>query len=347
MSPDRSVSGRATDAIPRNQGRQAPLAKPPPAGHRAAMTIPVIDLATEPDLPAAFARAYGTLGFGYVTGHGIDPALVEAVFDANRRFHALPLAEKRTVELDTNHRGYIPIDSSTDVNSTLAEVTKPNQSESFMMMREDAAHDPAVFLSGPNQWPALPGFRDTLEAYNAALTALARRLIRIALAATGAQPTAQETALRAFDTPTTWLRLLHYPPTPPGSPDDLYGSAPHTDFGALTLLAQDDVGGLQVMTPDGNWLDAPPMPGAFVVNVGDMLHRMSNGQLRSTPHRVINRSGRERYSVPFFFDPHVGTIVAPLAGTGAPRFEPVDFGDFLRAELGAAYEHHKSLDATS
>jgi isopenicillin N synthase-like dioxygenase len=304
--------------------------------------IPIIDLAREPDLPAAFARVYGEVGFGYITGHGIDPALRAAVFDANRRFHAQPLAQKMRVALDANHRGFIPINTSTDVNSTLAEVTKPNQSESFMMMREDAAPQPGAFLSGPNQWPDLDGFRTAVEAYNTAMGALAHRLMQAALAATGADAAARADTLRAFDPPTTWLRLLHYPPTPPASPDDLYGSAPHTDFGCLTILAQDDVGGLQVMTDAGDWIEAPPIPDAFVVNVGDMLHRMSNGALRSTPHRVINRSGRERYSVPFFYDPHVSTIVAPLPGTGKPQFDPIHFGDYLCAELGAAYDRHKS-----
>ena len=303
--------------------------------------IPIIDLAREPDLPAAFARVYGEVGFGYITGHGIDPALRAAVFDANRRFHAQPLAQKMRVALDANHRGFIPINTSTDVNSTLAEVTKPNQSESFMMMREDDAHDPAIFLSGPNQWPDLPGFRATLTAYHAAMSALGHRLMRIALTATGAGASAQADAMLWFETPTTWLRLLHYPPAPPSRPDDLYGSAPHCDFGALTLLATDDVGGLQVLSPDGDWLDVPPRADAFVVNVGDMLHALSNGRLRSTPHQVINRSGRERYSVPFFFDPHVSATIAPLPGTGAAQFAPVDFGEFLRAELGAAYDHHK------
>ena len=148
--------------------------------------------------------------------------------------------------------------------------------------------------------------------------------------------------LNAFDPATIWLRLLHYPPLPEKSPSDLYGSAPHTDFGCLTLLAQDDVGGLQVKTPDGQWLDAPKIENSFIVNVGDMLHRMTNGILKSTPHRVINRSGRERYSCPFFFDPHVSTTIAPLPGTGDAIFHPVNFGDFLRQELGAAYNQHKS-----
>lgn len=302
--------------------------------------IPVIRLGnrSDADLAQEFLTAYGQTGFGYIEDHGVDPALREAVFDASRRFHALPLEDKLKIRVNRSHRGYIPINTSTDVNSTLAEVTKPNQSASFMMMREDAVADPDIYLSGPNQWPELAGFREALEAYVTAMSDLGRRLMRIALHATGAT---DHTVMAAFDTPTIWLRLLHYPPTPATSPDDLYGSAPHTDFGCLTLLAQDDVGGLQVRTPAGNWVDAPYRPGALVVNVGDMLHRMSNGRLLSTPHRVINRSGRERYSVPFFFDPHVNTVIEPLPGTGDPAHTPQKFADFLRSELEASYDAHK------
>jgi len=303
--------------------------------------IPVIDLGAGADdarLARQFRDAYGTTGFGYITGHGIDPALIDAVFEASHQFHALPLADKMRNAVDRNHRGYIPINASTDVRSTLADVTKPNQSASFMMMREDAVADPDVYLSGPNQWPDLPGFRETLNNYHDAMCRLGLRLMKIALRA--AEVT-DFSILSAFDPPTTWLRLLHYPPRPDSSPADLYGSAPHTDFGALTLLVQDDVGGLQVRTPAGEWVNVPRLPGSFVVNVGDMLHRMSNGRLLSTPHRVINVSGRERYSCPFFFDPHVNTVIRPLPGTGAPRFEPQKFADFLRAELGASYQAHK------
>ncbi len=304
--------------------------------------IPVIRLGDRPDseIAADFRAAYGTTGFGYVQDHGVDPALIEAVFDASARFHALPLEAKMQVAVDRSHRGYIPINSSTDVNSTLADVTKPNQSASFMMMREDAAADPATYLSGPNQWPDLEGFRPALEAYSAAMCDLGRRLMSIALQAAEITDTS---ILSAFGTPTTWLRLLHYPPQPATSAGDLYGSAPHTDFGCLTLLVQDDVGGLQVKTPAGHWVDVPKRDGTFVVNVGDMLNRMSNGRLLSTPHRVINRSGRERYSCPFFYDPHVQTVIEPLPGTGSPLFEPQIFGDFLRGELEAAYEAHKPV----
>lgn len=302
--------------------------------------IPVIRLGQRPDaeIAADFRTAYGTTGFGYITEHGIDPDLIAALFDASRRFHALPMERKMAVAVDRSHRGYIPINTSTDVNSTLTTVTKPNQSASFMMMREDKVAQPEEYLSGPNRWPELEGFREVLEAYAGAMTTLGNRLMKIALQA--AEVT-DISVIRAFDIPTIWLRLLHYPPQPAASPEDLYGSAPHTDFSCLTLLVQDDVGGLQVKTPAGNWVDVPRLPGSIVVNVGDMLHRMSNGRLLSTPHRVINRSGRERYSCPFFYDPHVNTVIKPLPGTGAPKFPPLKFADFLRSELEAAYDAHK------
>jgi isopenicillin N synthase-like dioxygenase len=316
--------------------------------------IPVIDLAplNNPEgvgvdrLCDDILTAYGTVGFGYLINHGIDPALIEGVFDASARFHAMPRAAKMQVELNELHRGFISINTSTDRNSKLARVTKPNQSESFMMMREAGPDDADIragaYLAGPNQWPeGLAGFREAVSAYHDALSALAGGLVRVIARGLGAD---EAVFAEAFDPPTTWLRLLHYPPQPPFSPEDLYGSAPHTDFGCITLLAQDGVGGLQVKTPAGAWVDAPPLPGSFVMNVGDMLHRWSNGRLLSTPHRVINRSGRERYSCPFFYDPNVATGIVPLQSclgpANPPRFAPLVFGEFLRAELKAGYQLH-------
>ncbi|WP_420863119.1 isopenicillin N synthase family dioxygenase [Algirhabdus cladophorae] len=303
--------------------------------------VSVIDLRmSHNQVVADFSHAYSTSGFGYIIGHNIPGTVFAKVFEASKRFHALPMAQKMAVAVDANHRGYIPINTSTDVTSTLAKVTKPNQSASFMMMREDAVHDPSIYLSGPNQWPDLAGFRTALQSYNDAMTRLARHLLAIAFEAAGMTDPA---AMQMFDTPTTWLRLLHYPPQPAQSADDLYGSAPHTDFGGLTLLAQDDVGGLQVQTPEGAWIDVPKIDGSLVVNVGDMLHRLSNGKLKSTPHRVINRSGRERYSCPFFFDPHVTAEIVPMTAEPA-KFAPLTYGTFLRSQLEASYEAHQ--DAT-
>jgi len=306
--------------------------------------LPVIDLAST-DVVENFRAAYTDVGFAYLTGHDIPQALIDDVFAAAVEFHSLPLAAKLEVELNENHRGFIPINTSTDRKSTLANVRKPNQSESFMMMREAAADDPDVlsgaYLAGANQWPALAGFRDRVVAYEQAMVQLAQRLTELVAVVVG---DTDRLVPRSFERPTTWLRLLHYPSQPPSTPDDVYGSAPHTDFGFITLLAQDDVGGLQVKSPDGAWIDAPPRAGTFVMNVGQMLHQWSNGALRATPHRVINRSGRERYSVPFFFDPNVATVIAPLASCiddhNPQRFEPVVFGEYLRAELRAGYQRH-------
>ncbi len=310
--------------------------------------IPVVDLAALDgvDLGERLVEVYGSVGFGYVVGHGVPDVLVAEVFEQSRRFHALPAAMKAAVELNSLHRGYIPIDASTDVTSPLATVTRPNQSESFMMMREAGPDDPAVlaghYLAGPNQWPDLPGFREVLEAYHAALVALSQRLVEALAAALG---DTDGVVARSFRPPTTWLRLLRYPPRPPDAPADLFGSAPHIDFGGITVLAQDERGGLQVATPDARWVDAPPLPGSFVVNVGTMLHRWSNGRLFATPHRVINTSGAERYSVPFFYDPDVTARIEPLpCCTGPDRpamFEPLVFGDFVRRELESGYRHHQ------
>ena len=302
--------------------------------------IPVISVA-ELDIRSErigqeIVDAYSTLGFAYVVEHPIDPALLADVFDMSRRFHALPESQKRAIELNTFHRGYVPFAASTDRTSTLGEAKKPNLSESFLMLRELPEDHPdvrdGIYLAGPNQWPTEPAaFQGVITEYNSAMASFALQLIS---AIDGALD-ADGQISRWFEEPTTWLRLLHYPPQDPTAPKDEYGSAPHTDFGAITLLAQDDVGGLSVSTPEGSWADVPPLPGAFVMNVGDVLHRWSGGRLISTPHRVTNRSGKERYSIPFFFDP---SMRAPLDLDGASN---TTFGDYVRHHLEGSYEHHQ------
>ena len=310
------------------------------------MQIPKIDISEieykefSRTLLQDFFSAYNEYGFGYIINHGIEKTLIEQLFQVSKQFHSQPLSEKMRVALDHNHRGYIAINTSTDVNSKLADVKKPNQSESFMMMREDKSELPDVYLSGPNQWPKLENFKEVLEKYTCNMTKLGRNLMRLALLSSGVKDLS---VMQSLDTPTIWLRLLHYPPISKNSPSDLYGSAPHTDFGCLTILAQDEIGGLQVQTREGEWIDVPKLEGSFVVNVGDMLSRYTNGLLRSTPHRVINKSEKERFSCPFFFDPHTNAVVQPLKGTGKPKFSPINFGEFLREELEASYEKHKKV----
>ena len=320
--------------------------------------IPIIDIAEidQIDGPGIesivrqIRKAYGTAGFAYIVNHGVGPLLIENLFQNSVEFHSLPYEEKMKIELNELHRGFIPINTSTDKNSKLAVITKPNQSESFIMMREANRNDPAVqmgdFLAGPNLWPEkLPQFRKTMISYFDELTHLCHKICRtIALALR----TDVEAFAAEFAPPTTFLRLLHYPPQSPDSPCDLYGSAPHRDFGCITILAQDETGGLQLRNSQGNWINAPFVKDSFVMNFGDMLHRWSNGLFISTPHRVINSSGKERYSCPFFFEPNINAKVSPLPCCITPdnpqQFESIVYGEFLRTELQSGYNRHALTD---
>jgi isopenicillin N synthase-like dioxygenase len=309
------------------------------------VSIPVIDLESA-DVAIDFRRSYADVGFAYLEGHGVDQGLVDEAFAASRRFHALPLEEKLALRVNEFHRGYMPFAESKIVSSSIQKATKANLSESLMVMHEVDPTDSgrrADPLAGPNQWPSLPGFREAVTAYEQALYGLAQRLLAVFQAALGVEG---GTLQDSFAHPTTFLRLLHYPPQDPMGPDDEFGSNPHTDYGFVTILAQDDAGGLQVRGPDGRrWLDAPPRAGSFVLNIGDIGERWSNGILRSTPHRVVNRTGRDRYSIPYFFDPAADAVVSPLAACvpdGAePRFDAVTYGDYLLGKLNVnhSYRH--------
>ena len=155
-------------------------------------------------------QTYGEIGFAYIVNHNIDPCLVEKLFQKSYEFHSLPYEAKMKIELNELHRGFIPINTSTDRNSKLANVTKPNQSESFIMMREAFADDPAVkkgdYLAGPNQWPLeIRGFRETLTSYFDAMTKLCQKICRVIAIALGTDP---ESFAAEFEPPTTFLRLL-------------------------------------------------------------------------------------------------------------------------------------------
>lgn len=321
--------------------------------------IPIIDVSPLFDqsesglrkVAAEISDVYSNVGFGYISNHNIPQELIDGIFEASRQFHALPSEEKLKIEINEFHRGFIPINTSTTRTSSVDKVTKPNQSESFMMMHELTPDDPDVQagapLAGPNQWPeSLPGFREAVKAYHDALVGLGRRLVQAMAVALGQDAQFLDPH---FERPTSFLRLLYYPPQSPQSPDDLFGSAPHTDYGFITILLQDDAGGLQVRNSQDEWVEAPPIPGTFVMNSGDILHRWSNGRFISTPHRVINRSGRARYSNPFFFDPDMHSEIVPLpatiaAGTTA-RYEPVVYGEYLMAKLNTNHDQHRTREA--
>jgi len=304
--------------------------------------IPMIDIAAlrgdsvaaQEEVAASLRAACEQRGFFYVRNHGMPAELIERVFHFTEAFFDLPMADK--LRLDKAHsscnRGYEPLRAQ-----TLEAGAPPDLKESFYIGEEVAADDPRVkagrFNTGPNQWPEeLPGFHETMREYFEQAHALGALLVR-ALARSLDLPADHFDGFLTDAAAT--LHLLHYPPQPPNPSPREKGCGEHTDFGGITLLLQDDSGGLQVWDAQASaWINAPPIPGTYVVNIGDLFARWTNGRYHSTLHRVINASGRERHSVPYFFTGNpthlVECLPTCLKSGEAPRFPPVTVEEHLR-----------------
>jgi len=285
-------------------------------------------------------------GFFYVTGHGVPGSLLAELADASAEFFALPLASKMEIAMDRGGRawrGYFPVGG---------ELTsgRPDLKEGLYFGTELPGDDPRVLaglpLHGSNVFPGqVPRLRELVLAYLDALSSAGQAVLTgIALSL---DLDARYFADGYTADPTTLFRIFHYPPSPPQ--DDGWGVGEHTDYGLLTLLAQDDSGGLQIAALEG-WIDAPPIPGTLVCNIGDMLDRLTGGWYRSTPHRVRNLSGHGRLSFPFFLDPGFGAEVPPLpdraaaADDGSRRWDGQDlrafsgtYGDYLLGKVSKVF----------
>jgi isopenicillin N synthase-like dioxygenase len=304
--------------------------------------IPVIALDRDKAAVAADIRAAcESTGFFYATRHGIPEAMVADTFAWAARFFALPEAAKEEVSLfkSSCRRGWEGVGAQ-----TLDAGAKPDQKESFYSGIDHPPDHPNVVAGldcyGANSWPAaLPGFAPAMEAYTAAMLGLAERVMRLMALSLDLpedyfDPTMHE--------PMVTLRLVRYPPHPADAPPDLFGAGAHTDWGAITLLAQDASGGLEVRGPDGAWIPATPIPGSFVVNLGDMIPRWTNGRYTSTLHRVINRvSAGDRYSVPFFYSPNFHARISAVpscVGPGNPdRFTACTAGEHMAEMYRKSY----------
>ncbi|KAK9843645.1 hypothetical protein WJX81_000832 [Elliptochloris bilobata] len=312
-----------------------------------ALQVSVVDL-SEPEatVAARVREACLSSGFFYVVNHGISEALVTEVFEQNHAFFALPAEQKRYILADCNNRGYTPMAEET---LDPANQREGDTKEGLYFGREVAPGSPEAHLPlhGPNQWPPedlLPRYREVTEAYLAALLALSFRLLRALAIALDLAP---EHFRPYFDPPSPFLRPLRYAARASAPEQGVFGAGAHSDYGMLTLLRTDDAPGLQVRPePGGSWHPVAPRPGAFIVNLGDMLERWTNGLFRSTLHRVCTAGDRDRYSIAFFFDPAFSARVECLptccSDTRPAKFPPTTSGEYL---LGRYAATHSGYDA--
>jgi len=331
--------------------------------------IPVIDIAAlRGDDPAAtvaaaeeIGRACETVGFFYIRNHGVSEALIEQTYELSRRFHSSPIEQKRTVHVRNSPgtRGWIPIAADdNDGDPELYRLVPPSPDNDYLSKpRLHAAFDVALelpqddpdFLAGnimlvPNQWPDwIPGFREQVMEYYDAVTRVGALLFR-------AFATRLGLPLDFFDRrtlkPPSQLRLLYYPPNDLPMDNEHLGIRPHSDFECFTILHQQSPG-LQVMNAADEWVAAPAIDGAFIVNIGDLLEGWTNGRFKSTQHRVVN-TGKARFSMPLFFCVDYHTVIEPLPAfvseTTPSKYNRIVAGDHLAGfSLNAAKHLRKKV----
>jgi isopenicillin N synthase-like dioxygenase len=273
--------------------------------------LPVIEI-HHPDqamVAAQLQQACCEHGFFYLAEHGVGEALQLRLEELSRRFFAQSHETKMQIAMARGGkawRGYFPVGG---------ELTsgQPDWKEGLYFGAE-LNDDHPLPLHGANLFPTdWPELRATVLEYIAAMTELGHQVMRGIALSLGLEES--YFAQRYTGDPLILLRIFNYPANADASG---WGVGEHTDYGLLTILKQDDCGGLQVKTRTG-WIEAPPIPNTFVCNIGDMLDRLTGGLYRSTPHRVRNVSGRDRLSWPFFFDPNWHAEIQPIAhGLGVP-----------------------------
>ena len=314
--------------------------------------IPVVDIAplgTDDGMDRAastieqIGRACREWGFFQVVNHGVAPALIRRVWDDTRAFFALPRPAKLAIaRTKANPRGYYDREltkNRRDLKEVFDYGAMPRPA------RPDTVRENRATVDGANQWPdSLPTFRLTMLAHFAACERLVSRLLAALCLALGVP---RDVLAPHFGRGhTSFARLNYYPLADPLDPPDILVTPAlgdqalhhHTDAGALAVLLQDDVGGLQVQARDG-WIDVEPVADAFVVNVGDMMQVWSNDRFMAAMHRVRPITDRPRYSIPFFFNPSYNTDCAPLATPDGepPRYRAINWGTFRQARTDGDY----------
>lgn len=313
------------------------------------ISIPVLDLAPlREGVPGAVEKlgkelrhAFTKVGFYFVRNHGIPQALLDATFAEAERFHAQDIEAKLALKINEHNAGYMPMRGATTRVNAVGEVALPNANEAVFFKRDLPADHPDVLANvrfrGLNQWPVLPGFRETILGACRAFEGLGLSLLP--LYARALDLPADHFA-PFFTEPMYTLRMSHYPQQPPTAPANEFGIAPHVDTSFMTILAQNRIPGLSLRLPNGDWLEAPAPEGALLINGGMMLRRWTDKRFLATPHRVINRSGQERYAIPFFMDASYRAVMAPITEDGTPgREPPIIYPDFMTGYQRANFHH--------
>lgn len=308
--------------------------------------LPIIDISAlaHPDVSQwssvikEIDNACRDTGFFYVTGHGIPEPQFTQVEAMAKQFFELSEQEKQKINIQhsANHRGW---------GQVSAEQLDPNGpkdfKETFDMALDLSPYHPQVTrcpdLYGPNQYPNLEGFIPLVQQHYELTLQVGLRILK-AMAMALKQP--EDFFTKHFSCPISVLRLIHYPPQQTKS----NGAGAHTDYGCITLLYQDQTGGLQVQGVDGQWVDAPPVEGSFVVNIGDLMQRWTNDRYKSTAHRVTSpTSDVTRFSMPFFVEPDFDTVVETLdsclADGEQSQYSAITAGDWILSRFSDTYEY--------
>ncbi|MCL5040921.1 MAG: isopenicillin N synthase family oxygenase [Gammaproteobacteria bacterium] len=320
------------------------------SAHTAFTRLPVVDIhglySTDPAQRQATADQLGdaarAAGFLYVTGHGVDPELIAGLRRQTEALFALPLEQKQRfhIKQSANHSGYVP-QGEEEVYPGVVDYK-----EAYDINYDLGRDDPRPVL-GHTQWPEcpqLPGFRADVDAYYQAALALGNVLFRGFALALGLE---EDRFTRHITTPPSQLRLIHYPYNP-DAPADRPGIGAHTDYECFTILLP-TAPGLEVLNGAGEWIDAPVLPGAFVINIGDMLEALSNGEFVATQHRV-RKVAEERYAFPLFCNLDYDTLIEPLpefvSAERPPRYPPLVCGEHLFAQTAQTFNYLKTRVAS-
>lgn len=314
-------------------------------------TVPVVDIGPLRDgsdskgVAQALHAASKGLGFIYIQGHGIPDDVIAAARASAFDFFRAPAVDKETVRISSRHRGWIGVGGAKMDDDAVADLK-----ESFLWGYQDAdCNTPDDHpLRGSNQWPAFdPDFKAHAMRYFHQAHDVAHHLMRGFALGLDRE---EDFFLRTADRPLSRASYVYYPAQPADAADNQFGVSSHTDFGVLTVLCQDAVGGLHIQDANGDWIHAPPIDNTLIVNVADLLARWTDGAYKSTPHRVINASGQERLSLVLAYDPNPETMIDASDIFGADYLaseEPIACGDYLVWRFDRAFSYRKTQPATA